>query len=125
MKKIKQIWIVLGLMVSLNLGAQTLARMPEAQMRSTSVMVGSGSTLPSAASYGAVVTGEQLGTYTPANAPSRPKRAKMGEDDWEDDEFSETDEPWKDPIGDAALPLALMAAAYALLRVYRCKRARV
>ena len=116
--------IVVAMLSVLSVSAQMLAQLPEATMHSTSAMVGSGSSLPSAASSGAVVTGSSLGSYSPANAPSRPRRV-IGDDDKDDKETGGWDDPMKDPIGDAALPLALMAAAYALLRVYRCKRARV
>ena len=124
MKALRYLLIVVALLSVLSVSAQMLAQLPEATMHSTSAMVGSGSALPSAAANGVVVTGEQPGTYSPANAPSRPRRAKMGENDWEDDEFSETYEPYKDPIGDAALPLMLLAAAYALLRAFRRRQAR-
>ena len=122
MKALRYLLIVVAMLSVLSVSAQMLAQLPEATRHSTSAMVGSGSALPSAAANGAVVTGEQPGTYSPANAPSRPRRAKMGENDWEDDEFSETDEPWKDPIGDAALPLALMACAYLILRATRKRK---
>ena len=125
MKKIKQIWIVLGLMASLSLGAQTLARMPEAQMRSTSAMAYSGTTLPHAAVHGVYVTGSTPGTYSPyspVKASGRPRR--VGENEGYEDE-ADPDNPGEPfPIGDAALPMMLLAAAYALLRAFRRRQAR-
>ncbi len=122
MKALRYLLIVIALLSVRAQGlAQDWGRLPEVQMYSTSAMVGSGSTLPSAAATGAVVTGEQPGTYTPANAANTGKhRAKKG---WGEG-GSDRDEPYKDPIGDAALPLALMAAAYALLRAFRRRQAR-
>ena len=104
-----------------NAAAQNLATRPEMQMQSTSVMKGSGSALPQAAVDGPYTTGTTIGTYSPASSSSRPRR--VGENDgWEDEE--EPDKPGEpSPIGDAAWPLALLAVAYALARVYRRKRA--
>ena len=126
MKKIKQIWIVLGLMASLSLGAQTLARMPEARMSSTSAMAYSGTTLPQAAVHGVYVTGSTPGTYSsysPVKASGRPRR--VGENDGFEEEETDPTKPGEPfPIGDAALPLMLLAAAYALLRAFRRRQAR-
>lgn len=104
--------------------AQSFAQKPEAQMKSTSGMVYSGSSLPQAATTGTYVTGTSIGTYSPASG-SGPHRAKRdvggGEDDMEDE--SDPDNPGEpNPIGDAAIPLLMLAAAYALLRVYKRKR---
>lgn len=104
----------------LGVKAQGLAQRPEIKMQSTSGLVGSGSTLPSAAVQGTYVTGSIPGTYTPANAASGPSRAKK--DDWEDDEWGDTGDPWATPLGDAGWPLAMLAVAYALLRVYKRER---
>jgi len=107
-----------------NAAAQNLATRPEMQMQSTSVMKGSGSALPQAAVDGPYTTGTTIGTYSPASTTG-PRRAKMNDDD--DDGWEDEDEPEKpgepSPIGDAAWPLALLAVAYALARVYRRKRA--
>ncbi len=123
MKALRYLLIVMGLMSVLSISAQALAQKPEAQMQSTSGMVYSGSQLPSAAVQGTYVTGTTIGTYSPANA-SGPKRAKMNDDDddgWEDeDEPDKPGEPF--PLGDAVWLLLALAAAYALLRVYKRKR---
>ena len=106
--------------------AQSLAQQPKAEMHSTSGMVYSGSTLPSAAEKGAVLTGSQLGTYSPADAePSRAHKAKKvdsDDDGWEDEDDPDGPaDPF--PVGDAALPLALLACAYAIYKVRRRIRA--
>lgn len=106
-----------------NVAAQNLARRPEAQMHSTSGMVYSGSALPQAAAEGAVLTGSEPGTYTPANTNSGPSGRRRisggntggGPDDRED--------PYPDPLGDAAWPLALLALAYAINKVRKRVRA--
>ena len=116
------------LSVSAQVRAQDWGKLPQIQMQSTSVMVGSGSTLPSAAVNGAVVTGNVPGSYSPAYASSRPRRIDAnnnGIDDdleTEDDDWGETGDPWPAPIGDAALPLALMACAYLILRAMRKRK---
>ena len=121
MKALRYLLIVMGLMSVLSISAQALAQQPQTQMQSTSIMAGSGSQLPSAAVQGTYVTGTTIGTYSPANA-SGPNRAKKGDDDWEDDGWGDTGDPWPTPLGDAAWLLALLALAYALLRVYKRER---
>ena len=128
MKTLRYLLIVAAVVSFLSVCAQGLAQRPEAEMQSTSTMVGSGSTLPSAASTGAMLTGETPGTYTPAKAPKGPRRGwgsgEGGEpgSGGESGEPGDWHEPWEDPIGDAMWPLLAIAAAYALLRVYRRKR---
>ena len=94
-----------------NAAAQNLAQRPEAQMQSTSIMQGSGSALPQAAVTGSYMTGNTPGTYSPASAsgPHRAKRGGDGDDTPPDDPHG----PNEDPLGDAALPLALLACAFA------------
>jgi hypothetical protein len=106
--------------------AQSLAQQPKAEMHSTSGMVYSGSTLPSAAEKGAVLTGSKLGTYSPADGePSNPNKMRRdvgGGGSTEDDEDPDGPaDPF--PVGDAALPLALLACAYAIYKVRRRIRA--
>lgn len=127
MKALRYLLIVIAMVSFLGVNAQGLAQRPEIKMQSTSGMVYSGSALPSAAASGAVVTGSKLGTYDPADAVGKPNKAKKGE--WnpggEDPEEGENTEPWADPIGDAAWPLLMLTAAYALLRVYQRKKRSV
>lgn len=97
--------------------AQSLAQQPKAEMHSTSGMVYSGSTLPSAAVQGTYVTGATVGTYSPASGQSGHIRKGTwnpggGEEPGPDE--GENSEPWQDPLGDAALPLALCALAFAI-----------
>lgn len=120
MKALRYLLIVIAMVSVLGVQAQTLAQMPKAQMHSTSGMVYSGSTLPQAAAEGTFVTGTAIGTYSPANA-SGPNRAKK--DDWENE--PDPDAPGEpNPLGDAALPLFLLACVYICARAFlRRKRA--
>jgi len=128
MKALRYLLIVMMLSVAsvLFAAAQNLAQQPQAEMKSTSGMMYSGSTLPSAAASGAVVTGSKLGTYDPADAShSGPRKAKKEDangDGWEDEDDPDGPaDPF--PVGDAALPLALLACAYAIYKVRRRIRA--
>ena len=106
-----------------NVAAQNLAQQPKAEMHSTSGMVYSGSTLPSAAAEGAVLTGSKLGTYTPADGSngSGPRKAKSGLGGGGGP--GDRPEPYEDPLGDAALPLMLLALVYMCARAFLKKRA--
>ena len=96
-----------------NATAQNLAQLPDNEMRSTSVLPTSGSTLPQAAVEGPTTT------YDYGNGPHKagPRRAK----EEGDTPPVKPDEPNEDPIGDAALPLMLLACAYLIIRVRRAK----
>ena len=108
MKALRYLLMVIAMVSVLSIKAQGTDQLPEVQMQSTSVMVGSGSALPQAAVTGVVTTDE-----APARANiGQPRRERPG--DWDD--------PYKDPIGDAVWPLMALAAVYAVLRVYRRKR---
>ena len=128
MRTLRYLLIVMSLVSVLSVSAQNLAQRPEAKMQSTAVMVYSGSNLPQAAASGAVLTGNTLGTFTPATSSSsggaRPGHIRRADGDWEDDELTgeQTENPWKNPIGDAAWPLALCALAYLILRVVRARK---
>ena len=105
----------------------TVAQMPVASMGSVNTgYVQSYSRLPSAALTGVVTTYDN-----PAYSPSRPRREGEGtggtvggDDDWsEDDETNPTkteNEPF--PIGDAAVPLMLLAMAYMAVRIMRKRK---
>ena len=120
MKALRYLLIVMGLMSVLSISAQALAQQPQAQMHTTSIMAGSGSTLPSAAAQGTYVTGTAVGTYTPANAmngPAKMRRDVGGGGSTADDEDPDgPGEPF--PLGDAAWPLMLLACVYALMRAF-------
>ena len=104
--------------------AQSLAQQPKVEMKSTSGMVYSGSNLPQAAADGAVLTGSKLGTYSPAgmSGPNRAKRAGENEGTEDEEDPDNPAEPF--PLGDAALPLALLACAYVLARAFLKRRTR-
>ena len=114
--------MVVAMVSVLSVKAQSTAQLPQAQMKSTSVMVSSGSALPQAAVTGAYMTGSTVGTYSPAKIHPGNIRKDPGDDDWEDDDPHDDEEPWETPIGYAVWPLLALAAVYALLRVYRRKR---
>ena len=120
MKALRYLLMVVAMVSVLSVKAQGTAQLPEVQMQSTSVMVSSGSTLPQAATTGAVLTGETPGTYSAAGHHGHIRRGIDGDD--ENDKPSGWDDPYKDPIGDALWPLLALASVYALLRVYRRKR---
>ena len=125
MKALRYLLVLVAMVSVLSVSAQSTAQLPQAQMQSTSVMVYSGSTLPQAAASGAMLTGSQVGTYTPAKThPGHVRRDPGGDDDWEDDELTgeQTENPWKNPIGDAMWPLALCALAYLIMRVVRARK---
>ena len=108
MKAMKQLLIVIGLVSLLNFLAQDIYAMPEAQMYSTSAMLGSGSSLPQAAVTGTTTTYDE-----PSPTITGPKRARP----------EDNKDPYDDPLGDAVLPLLLLAAGY-MLFVARKRRAQ-
>lgn len=94
------------------------AKQPEVGMRSTSSLQLSGTRLPQAAAFGSETTeGEQAGP------PKSGHIRKVGEDDGFETGETEPDAPGDPfPIGDAALPLALLALAYLIVRVARTRK---
>ena len=108
MKTLRYLLIVIAMAGFLSVHAQGLAQQPQAQMQSTSVMQGAGSALPQAAVTGVHTTADQ--TPRSARTPSGPRKERPG--DWTD--------PYPDPVplGDAMIPLALCACAYALARAF-------
>ena len=111
MKTLRYLLIVIAMAGFLSAHAQGLAQQPQAQMQSTSVMQGAGSTLPQAAVTG-VYTTEQ--TARPASTPGGPRKERPG--DW--------DNPYPDPLGDVMWPMMALACAYALARAFLMKRVR-
>ncbi len=98
---------------------QTGTPMPTATMSSMdAAMMSSGSTLPMAAVSGITTANDY--------APAGPNRAKMvGEDEGFEEGDSNPDNPGNPfPLGDAALPLFLLACVYMCARAFlRRKRA--
>ena len=118
MKALRYLLILIGLVSVLSLAAQQLAQQPQVQMRSTSVMAPSGSTLPQAALTGTVTT------YSVGSPAKSSKPRKVGEDDGFDDDDDDPDTPANPfPLGDATLPLALLMLAYVGVRTFRRRRA--
>ena len=104
--------------------AQNLAQHPKAEMRSTSIMPSSGSSLPQAAVDGAHTTGDAPESYTPTSQPEGPRRSTKG---WgsggeEGEPGSDRPEPYATPLGDVMWPLMLLAFAYLIVRVTRRRR---
>lgn len=93
-------------------GAQKVEQ-PNAVFHSTSTMMGSGS------QYSANPTLNANGTATyngaPVSAPSSPYRAKK------ENPTVDPYDPGNTPIGDALIPLTLLALAYLVIRVARRK----
>ena len=82
--------------VGVTLASTTVASVPTVEFHSTSAMPSVGSSLSTTPNIAADDAGMGI---TPG-----PKRARP--DDWED--------PFPDPLGDAVLPLLLLAAGYAI-----------
>ena len=118
MKALRYLLIVIAMVSFLGVNAQGLAQRPEIKMQSTSGLVCSGSTLPSAAIHGTYVTGTAIGTYSPASQPGGPRRITINPGEEPGPDEGENSEPWKDPIGDAALPLILLACVYICARAF-------
>jgi len=108
MKTMRYLLMIIATASVLGLKAQNLAQFPEAKMHSTSIMVGSGSSLPQAAIEGVVTT------YAANNSAyvSGPRRSRPGDNK----------EPYEDPLGDAVLPMMLMAILFAGFVYYRRKK---
>lgn len=111
MKTMKHILLIFLLSYSIITLGNTDATYQYLEFQSTSSMLGAGSQLPSAAQ-----TGVSLTETEPNRAHSGPRRVSQ------DGGYADPDYDTKDPIGDALWPLLALAAAYAVLRVYRRKR---
>ena len=112
MKTMKQLLIVIGLISVLTISAQTITEYPVVQMHSTSTMVGSGSTLPNAASSGFISADDNLNSSS-NNTPRGPRRV-IDEDDKEEEKPEGWKDPMEDPLGDAVIPLLLLAVGYSI-----------
>ena len=83
--------------------------------RSTSIMQGSGTYVAPVTAVGAT---SAASTYSPAQAPSGPRRGFI-------DPNNPGNQSNESPIGDAVLPLALMALTFAGVVYFRKRKARV
>ena len=116
---LRYLLIVVAMVSVLGAYAQGLAKQPEVQMKSTSGMVYSGSTLPQAAATGAVLTGTTVGTYSPTGGrPGHIRRDVGGGGTTEDDDVDPENPGEPNPIGDMLWPMMLLAGVYALMRVF-------
>ena len=97
-----------------NATAQSLAQLPDNEMRSTSVLPTSGSTLPQAAVEGPTTTYDQGGTGKHGHI-----RRGTGEGDTPP---SDPHGPMEDPIGDAGWTLLFCAAVFSGVIAFRRKR---
>ena len=107
-------------MMVMSVSAQSLAEQPQMGFQSTSSMVGSGSTLPQAATEGAYTTYDE-GGITRNNAPGI--RRIGGGNSGGGSGPSNPDDPYGTPIGDGIWALLALAAGYAVFRIRRkCKQ---
>ena len=115
MKTLRYLLIVVAMVGFLSVNAQETSqsqeKLPEVKMQSTSVMQGSGSTLPMAARDCDCFIFVDEEPSSRQNV-SGPRKGRPG--DWTD--------PYKDPIGDGMIPLALCAGAYLIWRVVHRRR---
>ncbi len=86
----------------------SVANTPAIHFQSTSVMSGTGSKLPQAAVSGVMTTDESNNSTV-----SGPRRIGGGNSGGGDGPAN-PDDPWKTPLGDAVLPLLLLAAGYVI-----------
>ena len=114
MKALRYLLIVLSLAGAVSIGAQHLARKPEFQMRSTSIMLGTGATtVPLAAVSGAQMSGGtvknpvRVGSVLKTDGEGSP----FGGQTIGNSDISDPIQPGS-PIGDAAWPLMLCALMY-------------
>ena len=113
------IWSIVSVLSVANATAQstTHSNYHAIEMRSTSVMQPCGTQLPFAAVTGSETTyGEQAG-------PHKVGPNRVIDDDDDEDKPEGWVDPMDDPIGDAAIPLALLACVYMCVRAFRKKRA--
>ena len=128
MKTLRYMLIVAALLSVMSASAHMFDKQwgqkPVMEMRSTSAMAYSGSTLPQAAATGVTLaTITDVETSTRAYHPGHIRRATDGgDDDWEDDEWGHTDDPWATPLGDVLWPLICLALAYGVYLKCRKKK---
>ncbi len=122
MKTLRYLLIMMSLVSILSVKAQSTAQLPEAEMKSTSAMVGSGSLLPQAAVSGTTLAGEAPAAYSPGRTGKIRRDVGGGGTTEEDEDPDNPGEPF--PVGDAVWPLMLLAGVYALMRaILNIKRA--
>lgn len=109
---------LMACLLPLALNAQTAQ-----EWQSTSTMQGSGSAYSSqVTTVGAASVGNMATTtYSPSSAPSRPRRESAYDPFATNQDGGETGDP-NAPIGDAVLPLLLMAAGFGLYTALRRRK---
>ena len=120
MKRIYIILFCLGVLLAMDVHAQQLAEQPRHIFQSTSIMPPSGTQLPMAAETGVQMSWENP---TTKQSPYRPRPRKEGE--FEDDPTPpDPADPFPEVIhvGDALIPLALLALGYVLVLYLRKRR---
>ena len=105
MKALRYLLISIAILSAVSISAQestdNWGKLPDAKMHSTSVMQGSGSTLPMAATDGV--------TTTTSSSPAKVSGPRRALDDGDDD-IDPQGQPF--PLGDALFPLMIAAAVY-------------
>lgn len=129
MKTLRYMLIVVALLSVMSIEAHMFDKQwgqkPVMEMRSTSAMAYSGSTLPQAAQTGVVITGTIPETLSPANIHhGNIKRIGGGNSGGGDGPTTPVD-PWATPIGDVLWPMMLMAMAYVVYLTSRKKKENI
>ena len=125
MKTLRYMLIVTALLSVMSVSAHMFDKQwgqkPVIEMRSTSAMAYSGSTLPQAAATG--VTLATVADVETSTRPYHPGHIRRGIDDDDKEEKPEGwVDPFKDPLGDVLWPLMLMAMAYVVYLKSRKKK---
>ena len=108
--------MVLGALMACLIPAVCSAQTAQ-EWQSTSTIQGSGSTYaPQVTAVGATAAPQQAttttGTYSPAKAPSGPRRAEINLNNNDFLDGTDTNQSDQSPLGDAVLPLMLMAMSF-------------
>ncbi len=128
MKTLRYMLIVTALLSVMSVSAHMFDKQwgqkPVIEMRSTSAMAYSGSTLPQAAATG--VTLATVADVETSTRPYHPGHIRRGIDDDDKEEKPEGwVDPFKDPLGDVLWPLMLMAMAYVVYLKSRKKKENI
>ena len=121
MRTMRYLLTVLATVSVLGVCAQGLAQQEQTVFQSTSTMSGSGSSYSSNPSLNSDGTASYEGaSHTPAQAPGKPGgHLRREENPFGGETIGDVTNPNEPgtPIGDAALPLMVLACVYALMRV--------
>ena len=128
MKTLRYMLIVAALQSVMSVSAHMFDKQwgqkPVIEMRSTSAMAFSGSTLPQAAATG--VTLATVADVETSTRPYHPGHIRRGIDDDDKEEKPEGwADPYEDPLGDILWPLMLMAMAYVVYLKSRKKKENI